>query len=253
MHNGHVARVRFEACVESAAAASASARGGADRIELCADLDAGGTTPRRHEVEACAAAVAVPVFVMARVRAGSFVYTADEVRATLADIHALKAAGASGIVLGALSPDGTVDAGVTAQLIAAARPLPVTFHRAFDDTRDLDEALDTLLALGVDRVLTSGGAPTALEGAATLRRLTGRAAGHLVVVAGGGVRAHNVQAVLRASGVGEVHARLLAGRCDTPAAAAALTGAVREIIAVLDRPDLHGPDDIQPRIGRVGV
>lgn len=223
----------FESCVESASAAAASARGGADRIELCANLDAGGTTPALHDLERAAADLEIPIVAMARVRPGPFVYSADEIRATVRAIRALRAAGARGIVLGALTAAGDVDGEATARLVDAARPLPVTFHRAFDETRDRDRALDALLALGVDRVLTSGGAPSAREGSAALRRLCLRAAGRLTVLAAGGVRADHVAALVSESGVAEVHARLAHGRCETPESAAALTAAVAEMVAVV--------------------
>lgn len=233
MHNGRVPRTLFESCVESVAAAAASARAGADRVEFCANLDAGGTTPDPRDLERCVATVAVPVFAMARVRPGPFVYTASELHATLDDIRTLKAAGADGVVLGALTPAGAVDVDATARLIEAARPLPVTFHRAFDETRDLDAALDALLALGVDRVLTAGGAATALGGGATLRRLVTRADGRLIVVAGGGIRAHTVAAVVGASGAAEVHARLLTVRGDDGSEADAWHTAVEGMMAAL--------------------
>lgn len=226
-------RIVFESCVESAAAAAASARGGADRIELCANLDAGGTTPALHDLERSAAGLTIPVVAMARVRPGSFVYTADEIRDTVRTIRALRAAGAAGIVFGALTVDGDIDAEATARVIEAARPLPVTFHRALDASRDLDRALDTLLELGVDRVLTSGGAATAAEGVATLRRLVVRAGDGLAVIAGGNVRAHTVAALVGDSGVRDVHARLAPGRCETPESSAALTASVAEMVAVL--------------------
>lgn len=247
MHNELVPRIVFESCVESASAAAASARGGADRLELCANLDAGGTTPTLDDLERAAADLTIPIVAMARVRPGPFVYTTDEVRATVRAIRALRAAGAGGIVLGALTAEGDVDHEATARLVDAARPLPVTFHRAFDETRDRDRALDVLLALGVDRVLTSGGAPSAREGAAALRRLTLQAAGRLTVLAGGGVRAHNVAALVAESGVAEVHARLAAGRCETPETATALTAAVAEMVAVLAGLDGPFPDATSSR------
>lgn len=238
MHNERVRRVLFESCVESAAAAEASALGGADRIELCANLGAGGTTPALDEVERAAGALAVPVFAMARIRPGSFVYDANDVVATIREISALKAAGAHGIVLGALTTAGAIDIPATARLIEAARPLPVTFHRAFDDARNLDAALDALVTLGVERVLTSGGAATAPAGAATLRRLVGSAGSALTVIAGGGVRPHNVAALVAGSGVCEVHARLDGDLGSDVHAAAVLTDRVRAMIAVLS--DIRG-------------
>ena len=199
----------FESCVESFAAAVASAAGGAGRIELCANLDVGGTTPSAALVERCVAALDIPVFTMVRPRGGSFVYSSDEGDALARDLHAMATAGAHGLVFGALTADGAIDAALMRRLIALARPLPVTCHKAIDDTRDLPEALAALLALDVDRVLTSGGAPTAAAGAAMIATLVRQAGDALVVMAGGGVRPHNVGALVRATGVREVHARLL--------------------------------------------
>ncbi len=212
--------VLFESCVASVEAAIASAAGGAGRIELCANLDVGGTTPAVALVERCVAAVDIPVFAMVRPRGGGFVYTYDEAGAMERDVHAMVAAGAHGLVFGALTADGAIDAPVMRRLVEAARPLPVTCHKAFDDARDLHDALEVLLALGVDRVLTSGGAPTAAQGAETIAALVREAGDALVVIAGGGVRAHNVADLVRATSVREVHARLLPTRAqakgDTP-------------------------------------
>lgn len=199
----------FESCIDSFDAALASARGGAGRVELCARLDAGGTTPDAALIERCAAAAAIPVFVMIRRRGGPFIYDAGEVAAMETDIAIAISAGAQGLVFGALRPDATVDAGVMRRLIDRARPLPVTCHKAIDATRDPLEALEALLTLGVDRVLTSGGADTAAAGAATIAAMVERAGDALVVMAGGGIRAHNVAAVVRQTGVREVHARIL--------------------------------------------
>ena len=201
--------VLFESCVESFEAAVASESGGAARVELCATLDVGGTTPPATLVARCVASLGIPVFVMVRPRGGDFVYADDEARAMECAVRAMAAAGAHGLVFGALTTGGTIDAPLMRRLIEAARPLPVTYHKAFDDTCNLFEALDALVTLGVDRVLTSGGAPTAAQGAEMIAALV-RQAGHaLVVVAGGGVRAHNVTDLVRATGVREVHARLL--------------------------------------------
>jgi len=197
-----------ESCVDSLDAAIASARGGAGRIELCADLDAGGTTPATSLIARCVERVAIPVVVMVRPRGGDFVYDADDVDTMARAIRAAAAAGAHGIVCGALRRDGAIDATVMRRLVDAARPLPVTCHRAMDATRDPREALDALVALGVDRVLTSGAAPTAIDGADTIARLVVQAGDAIVVIAGGTVRAHNVAALVRRTHVREVHARL---------------------------------------------
>ena len=209
-HNGRVPTdVLFESCVESFGAAVASQAGGARRVELCARLDVGGTTPSAALVKRCVAALQIPVFAMVRPRGGEYVYTADEARAMEGDVHAMREAGAHGLVFGALTASGAIDGALMHRLMALARPLPVTCHKAIDETRDLREALDALLALGVDRVLTSGGAPTAVLGAEAIAALVRRAGDALVVMAGGGVRAHNVADLVRATGVREVHATLL--------------------------------------------
>jgi copper homeostasis protein len=202
------ARVLLESCVDSLDAAIASECGGAARIELCADLDVGGTTPDADLISCCADRIAIPIVVMVRPRGGDFVYDAGEVNAMERAIRTAAASGARGIVCGALGRDGVIDATVMRRLVDAARPLPVTCHRAIDATRNLGEALDALLALGVDRVLTSGGAPTAAEGAETIAKLVVQAGDALVVMAGGTVRVHNVADLVRRTHVREVHARL---------------------------------------------
>jgi copper homeostasis protein len=226
----------FESCIDSAAAAAASAQGGAGRVELCARLDVGGTTPAAALIERCAAAVAIPVFVMIRPRGGGFVYDAAEVAAMEADIRLAIAAGARGVVFGAVRADATIDADVMQRLIDRARPLPVTCHKAIDATRDPLEALDALLALGVDRVLTSGGADSAAAGAATIARMVTRAGDALVVMAGGGVRAHNAAALVQATGVREVHGKVLpagvSGAVD-PATQAAWADAISAVAVAL--------------------
>jgi copper homeostasis protein len=230
--------VLFESCVDSHDAALASASGGAGRVELCARLDVGGTTPHTALIERCAASLTIPVFVMIRARGGDFVYERGEVAAMEADIRTAIAAGAHGVVFGALRPDATIDVDVMRRLIDRARPLPVTCHKAIDATRDPMAALETLLALGVDRVLTSGGADTAAAGAATIARMVARAGDALVVMAGGGVRAHNVAALVRHTGVREVHASILPTGTTVTAESDTLdtwAHAVREVVDSLPR------------------
>jgi copper homeostasis protein len=226
-------RVRFESCVESLEAALASDAGGANRLELCNNLDAGGATPDVALVQRVIEAVSIPVFAMARPRPGSFVCDRADLSALERDVRSLRSAGAHGIVTGVLTCDGDIDTDAMRRLVDAARPLPVTFHRAFDAVGALDRALDSLMALSVDRVLTSGGAPTAVEGAEVLARLTRRAGDQLTIVAGGGVRPHNVAALVRASGVVEVHARLVTTRCETAPETAAARAAVAAMVAAL--------------------
>jgi len=197
--------IQIEACVESLEAAVAAAAGGAHRIELCTNLAAGGTSPSSEQLAACVSQLRIPVFVMVRPRSGDFRYSSAEVTAMFDEIKRVKDAGAQGIVTGALRLGGTVDENLTGELIAAARPLPVTFHRAFDSCGDMEESLETLIALGAARILTSGQAETAPQGAATIAKLVLLAAGRIGILAGGGINADNVAALVQTSGVREVH------------------------------------------------
>jgi len=203
----HRMSILIEAAVESLDDARAALAGGAGRLELCADLDAGGTTPPRSLVREVLAEVSVPVVVMIRPRAGDFVYSRSEVDRMRDDIRTARELSAAGVVLGALDASGRIDTVATGALLTAANGQPVTFHRAIDDTPDILEAIDSLVSLGVARVLSSGAAPTAREGADTLARMVARAGNALQIVAGGGVRAGNVADIVRRSGVREVHAR----------------------------------------------
>ncbi len=199
--------ILVEACVDSVESAVAAEAGGAARVELCDNLYEGGTTPSAGMLAVVRERIKIPVHVLIRPRGGDFLYNEDDCRVMLGDIALARELGAAGIVLGALFPDGSVDDRCTRMLIEAARPMSVTFHRAIDLVRDPFEALDTLMALGVDRVLTSGGAPTALEGAETLAALAWRAEGRMAIMAGGGITAANVAQVVGDTGVREVHVR----------------------------------------------
>ena len=197
--------ITFEVCVDSVESAVAAERGGADRVELCSDLLEGGLTPSFGTLQIARARVGIGIMAMIRPRGGDFCYSEAEFAAMEADLEMARRLGATGIVVGLLSPDGTVDRDRTASLIGRARPLPVTFHRAFDMTRDPFEALDTLIALGVDRVLTSGQEPGVVEGLDLIAALVRRAAGRIIVMPGGGITARNVSRVVAGSGVREVH------------------------------------------------
>ncbi|MBK6486936.1 MAG: copper homeostasis protein CutC [Gemmatimonadetes bacterium] len=199
--------ILVEACVDSVQGAIAAERAGARRLELCANLVEGGTTPSAGMMSAVHRCVGIPVFAIVRPRGGDFLYDAADIEVMLRDIEFAKSCAVHGVVSGALNPDGSIDEDGTSALLEAAHPLPFTFHRAFDVTRDLDESLDTLQALGVQRVLTSGGAASALEGAAMLARLVRRGGERIVVMAGGGVRRDTVAEVVQASRVREVHLR----------------------------------------------
>ena len=198
--------ILFEACVEGVDGVRAAAAGGAHRAELCASLATGGLSPSPGAVAEARRVPGIELMAMVRPREGDFCYTPGELAGMRADVRAYREAGVDGVVFGLLHPDGTIDEARTAELIALARPCSVTFHRAFDRVRDPVAALDALIGLGVDRVLTSGLAPTAHEGAPLLRRLVDRAAGRIVILPAVGIRADNVAALVAATGVREVHA-----------------------------------------------
>lgn len=202
---------QIELAVESASAARVAAAGGVDRIELAPDLEAGGLTPSLELAGRVVDDVALPVFAMVRPRPGDFVYSAAEIGDMCATIEKLRAAGVHGIVAGALTTERAIDTAATRALVTAADGLPFTFHRAFDRIADQAGALEQLVALGIARVLTSGGAVSALEGCARLRALVAQADGRIVILAGGGIRETNVREVIQLTGVAEIHTRLIDG------------------------------------------
>jgi copper homeostasis protein len=200
-------RPLLESVVDTVAAARAAEHAGAARLELCVGLADGGVTPPGGLITAVLERVSIPVFVMIRPRAGDFVYSDAEMAEALHGVAMARRRGAHGIVLGVLCRDGRVDVDRTRRLVARGGGLPATFHRAFDAVPDQEAALEDAIAAGASRVLTSGGAATALEGAGRLAALARQAHGRITVLAGGSVRSHNVRALLARSGVREVHAR----------------------------------------------
>jgi copper homeostasis protein len=197
-----------EAAVETLEEALAAKRAGADRIELCANLGVGGTTPSAGLIASVVQQVNHPVFVMIRPRGGDFVYAADEIDAMIEDIDRARPLGIAGIVTGALRSDGSVDVDSLRRLMSPAAGLPVTFHRAFDVVANRTEALEQVIDLGASRVLTSGGAATALDGAVAIAMLVDQAGERVSIVAGGKIREQNARDVIARTGVREVHARL---------------------------------------------
>jgi copper homeostasis protein len=211
-------RALLEICVESADGARAAARGGADRLELCADLACGGLTASPAALKDVRAACQLPVVLLLRPRAGSFSYSPAELATLREQVAAARRSGADGVALGALAPDGGLDLPALADLVRAARPLPVTCHRCFDAVPDPHEALDQLVALGFARVLTAGGAGTAAQNAARLAALVRQAAGRIAVMPGGHVRAAGAAALRRTTGASEFHsAARRAGAAETDA------------------------------------
>ncbi len=231
-----------EAAVESLRGAIAAADAGVDRVELCGSLHDGAVTPSLGLVKRSLARLTIPIHVFIRPRTGDFVYDADEIGVMLADIELARTAGAPGVVLGALTHDGAIDVAAMTDLVAAARPMAVGFHRAFDELPDRAAGLDVLVELGVAVVLTSGGAPTALAGAAELRRLVEHAAGRIDILAGGSITADNVRALVERSGVRHVHGKAFSGLKGAAGAAAPLSSdaQVRDGAGTLDERDAHG-------------
>jgi copper homeostasis protein len=198
-------KVLIEVLVDSVESARAAEAGGANRLELCQNLFEGGTTPSAGLINSLARAVSIPFNVMIRPRGGDFCYSDCEFEVMRQDVRIARELGASGIVFGMLAPDGTVDEVRSAELIGLGRPVSITFHRAIDMSRDLGEALESLVRLGVDRVLTSGGEPTVLEGVEVIASMVKQAGNRIVVMPGGGIRERNVERILQATGAREIH------------------------------------------------
>jgi copper homeostasis protein len=200
----------LEISVETLEGALAAERGGADRIELCADLSLGGVTPGADLLRAVRAQVRIPIFSMVRPRAGDFVYSTAEFTEMKRAIADAKESGMDGVVLGVLTKNHRVDVERTRELAELARPLPVTYHRAFDEIADLHQALEEAIQSGAKRILTSGGAKSALEGAAVLGELIEAAGERIVIVPGAGISGANVVDVARRTRAREFHSGLSA-------------------------------------------
>lgn len=195
----------LEICIDSIASALAAQEGGAHRVELCANLFEGGTTPSAATIEIVRKYLTIDLNVMIRPRGGDFLYSELEFAIMRRDIEIAKELGANGVVIGLLTEYGQIDVARSEELIALARPMSVTFHRAFDMVADPVTALDALIGLGVDRLLTSGLEPTGLEGAETIAALMQQAAGRIIVMAAGGINERNIAKIVQLTGAQEVH------------------------------------------------
>ena len=198
--------VAVEICLEDIESAIAAQQGGANRIELCDNLTVGGTTPSIGMISQVRKQLEIELQVIIRPRGGDFCYSDTEFSVMKEDIEATKSVGADGIVTGLLNPDGTVDAPRTDILVQAADPIPVTFHRAFDHTKDPFTSLELLVDIGVSRILSSGKAPSAIEGLSLLRQLQETAQDRISIMAGGGVSHENVQLIINRAQIQEIHA-----------------------------------------------
>ena len=201
-------KLLLEISVDGVEKALAAERGGADRIELCADLSVGGLTPTREVLRHVREAIHIPIYSMIRPRAGDFVYAPSEFQAMKQSIAEAKESGMDGLVLGILRMDYRVDVARTRELVELARPLPVTFHRAFDECAGLREALEAVIQTGAARILTSGGASSAPEGAAVLAGLIHLSRDRITILPGGGISALNIADLVRRTGASEFHSGL---------------------------------------------
>lgn len=200
--------IAVEIAVSDPESAFAAQTGGADRVELLSNWLEGGTTPSSGMVAVVRNNLAIDLHVIVRPRGGDFSYSRDEFDVMKRDIAAAKGLGANGVAFGLVNLDGKVDTERTRELVETARPLSVTFHRAFDTCHDLPRALEDLISCGINRVLTSGGEANALDGKRMLAELVSLAGNRVSVMVGGGVRKENVREILQETGAREVHAGL---------------------------------------------
>ena len=194
-----------EICIDSISGVRAARSAGAHRVELCANLLEGGITPSRGMIRRARTITGIRLHVIIRPRGGDFLFDDDEFAVMEADIDTAKAEGADGVVIGLLTTDATIDIERTRRLISRARPMAVTFHRAFDMAVDPFAALETLIELGVDRVLTSGQEATVLEGLPLLAELVRRAGDRIIIMPGGGITARNVDRIVAEARPKEIH------------------------------------------------
>jgi copper homeostasis protein len=227
-------RALLEMSVETLDAAIAAVRGGADRVELCEDLSVGGVTPRLELINQAREHLRVPIFVMIRPRGGDFCYSASEFHQMKEEIELAKNAGMDGVVFGILTPHGQVDIERTSELVHLAAPLPVTFHRAFDELADLAQGLEGVIATGADRILTSGGKPTAEQGCTEIKQLLALARERIVILPGGGIRPLNLSTIARATRAAEFHSGLSNLLSDPGDAHHEFEEGVRALIRVLE-------------------
>jgi len=224
----------LEVCAESVADAVAAERAGADRIELCVDLACGGVTPDAALMRVARKQVAIPIHVLVRPRAGNFCYSKHEIEIMHREIDIAAEIGLNGIVLGVLDSEKKVDRERTRALVQHAHPLPVTFHRAFDQCPDLTAALEAVIETGAKRILTSGGTPSAADGTVNLEHLVQAAQDRIIIMPGGGIRHGNVERILK-TGVREIHTSLKAPS-NPENDAAQFESTVREFKQILGAP-----------------
>lgn len=195
----------FEICANSAESCVAAQAGGAHRVELCASMPEGGTTPSFGEIRLARKLIDIRLHVIIRPRGGDFLYTPLELDVMEEDIHMARQAGADGVVFGCLTPEGDLDMPAMRRLMKISEGMSVTFHRAFDYVRSPEQVLEHLIDLGVNRILTSGQQPTAMQGASLLAELVRQAAGRIVIMPGCGVNEWNIAELAACTGASEFH------------------------------------------------
>lgn len=196
----------MEVCANSLASALAAQKGGAIRVELCDNLPEGGTTPSYAQIAMAKQILSIKVYPIIRPRGGDFLYSDLEFELMKTDIETCKSLLCDGVVIGILKADGSVDIDRCAELIELASPMPVTFHRAFDMSNDLEKALEDIIGLGCERILTSGGESSAIKGAATIAKLIKQAKGRIIIMPGAGVSAANITELIQLTAATEFHA-----------------------------------------------
>ncbi len=196
---------KIEVCTNSVASCVEAQKGGAMRVELCAGIPEGGTTPSQGTIAITRELIEIPIHVIIRPRAGDFLYSPEEIRVMERDIAVAKDCGANGVVIGCLTPKGEIDCKLTEQLVKCANGLSVTFHRAFDMCVDPMKALEELINLGCNRILTSGQMPTAEAGIPLLRKLVEKSAGRIIILPGCGINENNIWKIAKETGAEEFH------------------------------------------------
>jgi copper homeostasis protein len=198
-------KIIFEACVESIESAIEAEEAGADRIELCSDLDIGGITPSYELIKAAIEKLTIPINILVRPRGGDFVYSKQEFDIMKRDVILCRDNDVNGIVIGILLPDHSIDKERTFQLADIAQPMSITFHRAFDQSVNPFEALAALIDLKVDRLLTSGQETNAFNGMETIKKLNEYAKNRIIIMPGGGVNENNIVEIIKHTSVKEIH------------------------------------------------
>jgi len=204
----------IEVCAATLAAAIAADKSGADRIELCQNIENGGTTPSYTDIEYCIHHLKLKTNVLVRPRAGNFVYSDAEFETIKTDVLFCKNLGVNAVVVGFLNSDFTIDVEKTSEIVKLAHPMEVTFHRAFDVCADWKIALEQIIECGCTRILTSGQKNTAIEGAENIKLMVKQAGDRITILAGSGITMENFQQLVNFTGVAEVHGTRLYGLKD---------------------------------------